>query len=274
MSYRIAIAAALVLAAVSAPRVAAATPGRVVSINLCADTLLLELLPPSHIRSVSFLAADPAYSTVAARVGDIPLNHSRVEEVARYHPDLVLASNLSSDVTVTALRRLGYRVAIVRAPDTLADVYAIIRSTAALLGVPAKGERLLTSIRRALAQAASPADGRRPLAVFYGANGYSVGSGTLQDDLLHAAGFRNLAVQLGIHGGGRMSIERLIAARPDVVILDDFESHKPSLAERRLRQPALREGLAAAREVKIAPKYWMCANADIGAAVHKLAALR
>lgn len=273
MLRRLATAAGLSLA-IAAAGAASAAPQRVVSINLCADTLALELLPRSHIRSVSFLAADPAYSTVVDRVGDIPLNQSRVEEVARFHPDLVLASNLTSAVTVTALRRLGYRVAIVRAPDTLTDVYSIIRSTAALLGVPARGERLLDSVNRTLAEAEPAPGGNRPVAVFYGANGYSVGAGTLQDDLLHAAGFRNLAAELGIRGGGRLSIERLLAGHPAVVILDDFESHKPSLAERRLRQPALREGLADAREVRIAPKYWMCANADIARVVRQLAALR
>ena len=51
----------------------AGSGGRIVSINLCTDQLLLLLAPRSRIASVSHLAANPLYSAYADRAGGLPV---------------------------------------------------------------------------------------------------------------------------------------------------------------------------------------------------------
>ncbi|NIQ93173.1 MAG: ABC transporter substrate-binding protein, partial [Desulfuromonadales bacterium] len=52
-----------------------------VSLNLCADQLVLQLLERRRIASISFVGADPLYSPVAEEAAGIPLNHGQAEEV-------------------------------------------------------------------------------------------------------------------------------------------------------------------------------------------------
>ena len=66
-------------------------PQRVVSVNLCADLLLLALLPRDRIVSLSPYAADAAMSPLAAQASGIAINHAQVEEIIGMRPDLVLA---------------------------------------------------------------------------------------------------------------------------------------------------------------------------------------
>ena len=77
-----AVAAAGVLLLVGAGG-AAAKPQRIVSLNVCAGQVLIDLVPPARIRSVTFLAADPVYSNVAARAAKLPLNRGLAEDKAR-----------------------------------------------------------------------------------------------------------------------------------------------------------------------------------------------
>src|SRR5262245_29658790 len=97
---------------ISHAAVAAALPegGRVMSINLCTDALVLDLLPPERIVSVSFLSrfsSDPGLAAKAARVG---VNYGLAEEVAAQNPALVLAGIFSATATRQALKRVGYPI--------------------------------------------------------------------------------------------------------------------------------------------------------------------
>ena len=79
---------------------AAAAPARVVSTNLCTDQLAMLLAAPGQLVSVSWLAADPRSSTMAAEAARYPANHGLAEEIFLLSPDLVLAGSYTARTAV------------------------------------------------------------------------------------------------------------------------------------------------------------------------------
>jgi len=93
----------------------------------------------------------------------------------------------------------------------------------------------------------------------YAPNGYTAGAGTFTDELLARAGLRNIAAETGITGYGTLSVEQVLAANPDVLVIDDSARNHNSLAQRMTAHPAL-AGLARAHRVTIASNRWLCAG--------------
>lgn len=264
---------ALWLALVASIPAAHATPAtRIASINLCADQLLLLLAPRSRIASVSPLALDPLYSAYADRARGIPVNHARAEELVSLAPDLILAYEYSDRHLVRLLRRIGYRVEVIAAPTDLTGVTDTIEAVARLLDEPATGLRLANSLRQQLATLRHSAPLQGPLAVIYAPGGYSPGSASLPGAVLRAAGFRNLSAELGNTHGASLPLEQLLRAQPDLIIIDDDEPNKHSLAQHKLQHPALQGGLAAATTVRLAGRHWSCPTPQAIAAATALRA--
>ncbi len=51
-------------------------PSRIVSLNLCADELVLRLADREQIAAVTYLASDPRGSTVAAEATGVPITRA------------------------------------------------------------------------------------------------------------------------------------------------------------------------------------------------------
>ena len=101
----------LVLQGANPPSVTASgKPARVVSINLCTDQLLLQLVDRDRIASVTYLATDHAISYYADRAIGIRKNHGLAEEILPLKPDLILAGSFNSRPTTSLLKKLGYQV--------------------------------------------------------------------------------------------------------------------------------------------------------------------
>ena len=56
---------------------AAEPPQRIVSLNLCVDAIVLDLVPRERIRGVSLVSADPNVSAIADRVRGLTSRPSR-----------------------------------------------------------------------------------------------------------------------------------------------------------------------------------------------------
>jgi iron complex transport system substrate-binding protein len=220
-------------------------PRRIVSLNLCTDQLVLWLAQRDHIASVTWLAAQAGFSSVHELTAGIHLNHARAEEILPLAPDLILASEFSGGATVNLLRRLGYEVHMIGFPSTLETTLAQILEVATLLGEQQKGEAMVASIQSRIetALADMPQHDSQPLAVFYASNGYTYGQHTLRDDFLQDLGFRNLGAEVEINGPGLLSLETLLAARPDFLLVNSLDDNEAPLAQPLLQHPALRKSL-------------------------------
>ncbi|MBK1697877.1 ABC transporter substrate-binding protein [Rhodovibrio salinarum] len=262
-------------AAAGSTPAAAERPQRVVSLNLCTDQLLVQLAEPERIASVSVLAADPLYSAVADRAQGLPVNHGQAEEVLRQNPDLVLTGTFGNRSTVHLLRRLGYPVVQIGPPRDLTDVRRQIRKIADALGVPARGRALIRRLDTRLAAAAPQERSEdRVTVAIYQPNGIVVGRNELPHAVATAAGLSNLAADQGMNGMSPLALERLLVARPDVLILQSERDPAPSQATELLRHPALQALAERSVVTRIPRRLWSCGGPQVAEAVRRLAQAR
>jgi iron complex transport system substrate-binding protein len=204
------------------------------------------------------------------KVGDIPLNHARIEEIVSYDPDLILAYELSDRRLVSLLQKLGYRVAVVPSAQSLDDVGEIIVEVAALLDERDRGKQLRAAMLRDLQRLSAQDFQQRPLAVIYAPNGYSPGTHTLQGSILDAAGFENISARLGNAQGAAIPLEQILRHQPDLFIIDDEESNAHSLAQKKLTHPALAKSIDRSAMAHINGRFWSCPTPMVVEAVGRL----
>lgn len=245
-------------------------PRRVASLNLCADQLLVMLLPPERVASVTMLAADPALSFVADRVGGTPVNHGGAEEILSGASDLVLSTRHGRTATTAILAASGLDVVEIDIPNDFDAIRAQVRAVAAALGAVDRGERLLRGMDDALRAANPPPGARPPTALVWQASGFTAGAGTLVDAVLQAAGFENFAAKAGLVGYGYLSLEAVVTGRPDLLIAPAKAPDRPSLSDMLLLHPAL----ASLPRVEIPGALWACGGPFTAEAVTRLAAHR
>lgn len=191
--------------------------GGIVSVNPCADALLVRLVPPARIAAISHYSHEAGATSLPLAVARrFPATAGTAEEVIARAPDLVLADSFAPAATLSAYRRAGLRVLVLGPVDSVAASMVQVREVAQAVGAPARGEALAGEIARAAG--VPPPPGPRPAALFYITGDLANGSGNLIDELLGMAGFRNAAGGFGLRYSGSIPAERLVAQPPDVVI--------------------------------------------------------
>jgi iron complex transport system substrate-binding protein len=264
----------IVLASSGVLHVEAGQPARVVSINLCADALVLAVAPRDMIASVTWIASDRTVSPSVEAARGIPVNYGTAEEVVALKPDLVVAVRYSSLSTVALLRRLGHRVLMLELPDSVAAAIAQIHRLAAALGVPERGEALARDLQSRLNTLRPTNLEEPPTAVVLRPNADTAGTGSLVDDLMRRVGLRNLAADIGIGRWGSVPLERLIAEEPDIIVLENDGSDAPAMATAILQHPALRHTRQRAVTMTVPAPQWSCAGPWLAEAAERLAAAR
>ncbi len=252
---------------------AAAKPQHIVSMNLCADQLLMLLVNRERIASVSFLAADRDATPMYKEAIGLRQNHGQAEEILLMKPDLVLAGTYTSRATVYLLKRLGFNLMELPIAASIEDIRRNIRLVADAVGELRRGEQLIAAFDQRLA-AAAPINQARPIAVYYWENGLTSGEHTLSGAILEAAGLTNLAAQLGISGIGYVPLEVLITHQPDIIVMHRQQNRKRSVASGTFQHPALR-GITANRFiVRIPDELRACGTPFVVGAIDQLAATR
>lgn len=261
----------LIAAVLAAPLAAGAkTPDRVVSMNLCTDQLAMLLAAPDQLISVSHLARDRRSSAMAEIAESYPINHGRAEEVFVLAPDLVVTGVFSAAAASGMLERLGIRVERFAPAASLDDVRANVARMGALLGREAAAAAMLDQFDADLARLRDEV-ARRPRAALYAPNGYSSGDRTLAGEILAAAGFANIAAEIGYATGGIVPMEVLVMTRPDLVVTSE-RFPAASRAEELFDHPAL-DALPGGTAPR-ASHDWVCGTPFVLRAVAELAEAR
>jgi iron complex transport system substrate-binding protein len=249
-----------VAGAATAETGATPVPRRIVSLNLCTDQLVLALADRDAVRSVTWLARDPRISMMATAAARIPVNHGLVEEIMPLAPDLVVAGAYTTRTTVGLLQRFGAALLEADVPQSVPAVYEQIRALARRLGHPERGEAMVDAMEAALAALDPPPAGPRPLAAVYHPNNFTVGRGSLVDDLLARAGLRNLAAELALTNYDRLPLDVLLLGQPDLLVLNTADDAAPSLAHQALRHPSLVKAFPRLHTLVVPPRLWTCAG--------------
>lgn len=229
------------LVALTGPGLAEGAPGRVVSINLCTDQQAMAVAAPGQLVSVSRLARDPTLSNMADVAATLPVNDGRAEEIVSLAPDLVLAGSFTSRETVGMLRRLGVRVEEFLPANSFDDIRDNLKRMGLLLGRPERADELVGEFNARLAALGTNGSesGQRPIAVVYHIGNGTDGRGTLADEIMTAAGWDNLAAKLGLGPYGALSLETLVASKPDLVLVGGAEASWSTDANPNARHPAI-----------------------------------
>lgn len=270
--------AALVLALVTpapppAMGEAANPPRRIVSINLCTDQLLVDLVARDRIAGISRLAADPALSAVTQRIGGLVRVNGSAEEVLALRPDLVLTSEHSTPHLVSLLRRLGVRVETIPLASDIDGIRAAIRKVAEVVDDSARGEAVIAALDRRIAAVSAPA-ASRPTALAYQVNSLTSGPGGLIDAMMAAAGLRNMAGEHRLGPAGRLPLEAFVARPPDLVVLATPPDAYATRTADNLRHPAMRDLARRRPTTAIDMPLWLCGTPAVAEGIERLARQR
>jgi iron complex transport system substrate-binding protein len=250
-----------------------AIPTRIVSMNPCADGILLDLARAEQIAAISHYSQDPASTSLPLRQAmRFAATGDTAEQVIALNPDLVIAGSHVSLPTVMALRRLGIPLLQLPVPQSLDENARQITQIAEAVGARQRGRALNARITQAL-ERARPADGTRAVpALIWQEGGMVPGTGTLADELLTRTGFTNLSASYGLAQWDVMPLENLLA-RPPALLLTD-RSKQGGAQARMLHHPAV-AALGKRIAVKdFAPRLLHCAGPTLIEAAARLAAVR
>lgn len=228
---------ALMLAALGLASAPEAAPRRVVSLNLCADQYIMALADPGQITALTHNARDPEMSWLAREALRFPISKGSAEEVLALEPDLIIASPYQRHDTLALLK--GRDVAFLDLPpaESWVQIVEQVRQVSKALGHPARGEAL---IRRMEADMAAPVSAtHRPVAAYYQRRGYMTGTGTLVDEMMQRTGLTNLAAKLDKPSLARVSLEEMVAARPDYLIVESATDAVADQGTEMLHHPAI-----------------------------------
>lgn len=226
---------ALALGGASPP----AQPSRILSLNLCADQLLLQLVDRDRIAGVSHLASDPELSVLYERARGLPLTGTSAEEILLRRPDLAIVGRYWMGEAVEALRSMGVPVVEIAPAESFDDVRAQLSRVAQAVGAEERAASLLRSFDAELEALRARRPARAPRAAFAQPDGSTLGKGTFADAVLTAAGFENLPARLGLVGFATLDLERLLLAGPELLVRPTYHAGAPTLGRDRARHPAL-----------------------------------
>lgn len=214
-------------------------PQRIVSINLCADQLVLALADRGQIAGLTKNATDVEMSGKAARARGFPLLSNSAEQILAIEPDLIVGMPASRSAALRALPEQNYPLLDLATANTLDEIYTSIRQTSVAVGHPERGDALIARMQSELAGLPKPGEGR--VAAYYQRRGYMTGTGTLIDELMRRVGLVNLAGKLGKPPLSQLSIEEMVAAEPDYLIVESATDKVTDQGSEMLHHPALRD---------------------------------
>jgi iron complex transport system substrate-binding protein len=226
-------------------------PAGIVSNNPCIDAILAEVAAPGQIAAVSAYSQNPeSASAPLAWSRALPALGTSAEEIIAAKPTLVLTGNFSAGGTNAALAKAGVQTLGFGVPATVEESVAQVRSVAGAIGRAEVGERLVARIEGAIVTPSPLKDRglgegesgsahldvgltRRPLsptlspkgeresrsAIIWQTGGFVAGKGTLQDDLLSRAGYRNASATYGLQQWDILPLETLIRMPPNVIFM-------------------------------------------------------
>lgn len=213
-------------------------PQRIVSLNLCTDQLLLQLVDRSRIAAVTYLARDPQAAALYEQAEGLRVVRGNAEEVLALQPDLVLVGLYTTRHTTALLRRFGIPVVVVPGANTLSEMEQELRLVAEAVGEGHRGAELWAAYE---ARRLKSVNGNAPKIVTmrYSAGGFSSGSGTLIDTIINASGQINAAARAGMQGSQRLPLEKLMEQSPHILIGSDYQRRSPTQDNRLLGHPAI-----------------------------------
>jgi iron complex transport system substrate-binding protein len=235
---------AILLGASSAS--AAPPPARVASLNLTADEVLVEILPPARLLAVTSFADEKGTSNVVGRVPPsvTRLPKADLERLIALQPDLVVVSEYTDPDFLYLLEKSGLRYHRMEGLKDLPGYRQAILDLGAVVGASERAQALVARYDAVLADLARRLRGVARTRVLYWASGMTAGADTAIGALIESAGARNVGAEIGVAGIAPVGAERAFVADPDVILIGVWPGARDSVAQHPLlsKTRAVREG--------------------------------
>lgn len=198
-------------------------PGKIVSNNPCVDAILAEVAEPAQIGAVSAWSHNPATASAPVKwARRFPAIGTEAEAIILAKPKLALIGAFGR---TEALERTGVAFVAFAVPATISESTQQVRSLSAQIGRADQGETLASAIDTAT----QPRVQLSKSAIIWLSGGFVPGKGTLQDEMLARAGYRNASESYGLRQWDVLPLETLVSNPPDVIFTplkgDDWRSH-------------------------------------------------
>jgi iron complex transport system substrate-binding protein len=227
------------------PVPASPAPQRVASLNLAADEVLVEILPPQRLVAVTSFADQAGTSNVVGRAPRSAARFPRadVERLLSLRPDLVVISQYTDADVQRQLERAGVRLHRMQGLESMDGFRSAVLELGRAVGEDEGARRLVARYDATLAEVSRRLQGAPRPRMLYWANPMTSGQGTAIGALVECAGASNVGRELGLTGIVPLGAERAFVADPDVVLIGRWPGARESLTTHPLlsRMRAVRE---------------------------------
>ena len=244
-------------------------PSGIVSIDYCADQMLLKLVDRRRIAGVSHeVELDREFSV--PRAAGLPRVRPDIESILKVNPAIVVKSYGGGPMLDAQLNKAGIKVVQLGYAATLADIGPQAMTTARALGTEAAGRDMVARLDSQLAPPAK--QDTSPSLLYVTPGGVTSGPGSMIDDMIRASGFRNYETRAGWHN---LPLEALTRDKPDAVLMAFFDNpaHEQD-AWSSARHPLVRQILRDVPRLEVSGASVSCSNWMAGDVVEKLGVLR
>jgi len=232
---------------------------RVITTNICIDSLVVALIGTKNLVAVSALADDDRYSHISDKVKNLQKVTFNAEMIYALDPSLVLASNFSSAKTKSALEKLGVNVHLISFARSVEDIEKNIFILGELLNAESQAQELTSLLK---SPRVNTKHVKQLVALQYSTNRFVHGHNSLISSIIRRSGFKSYSEFLGYNEGRYISAEALVKSAPDVLILDGDKSFSNKSGSAQYH-PALLKGKSKTKALFIETKHWSCGTPKV-----------
>lgn len=202
-------------------------PEKIVSLTLGTDEMLLSLVDPVRILSLTKFVDDPGISNAVDKAKAVKLRtESNAEQVISIGPDLVFVDTWATPEFVKQVRDAGINVYQFKTPSGVDEQREVIPELANVVGEKQKGDELAAWMDKKLKAVEDRLKNLKPenrLSVLsYDELGCTSGQGTNFDSIAQKAGLINLASKEGMKLWPKLSREEMVKLNPDLMVLPSW----------------------------------------------------
>src|SRR6266436_4254878 len=268
-SRSIAIAALAMFSGLVAPAFAAALP-RIASMNVCTDQLLISLADPEQILGLSRYSRDRLESWAADDAHRYRILSGGAEDILVLRPDVVVASLFDKRSTRELLKQKGLRLAEFAVPRKLEEAKAQIRQMGEIAGHPDRAAGEIARLDAAIARARRVVVEKHYSVLPLSRRGWVSGRDSLVSSLLAETGLSNAAGDLGVGAGGFASLEAVVNAKPDFLLVSDAGDRAEDDGHAFLLHPALERFYPPQKRIVIPDRLTVCGGVMLAEALDVL----
>ena len=185
-------------------------------------------------------------------------------------PDIVLASLFDKRATRELLKAQGLRLAEFSVPRNLDEVKAQIRQMGEIVQHGDRAEAEIARLDAAMARARQAVVAKHYSVLPLSRRGWVSGGDSLVSSLLTETGLFNAASELGVAGGGLVSLEEIVRAKPDFLLVSEEGDRAEDEGRAFLLHPALERFYPPSRRIVIPERLTVCGGVMLADALDAL----